>query len=154
MAVDDARTAFWIACSKGNEGIVRLLLSVKKIVEVLNKPNLDGESPLYTACQQGHGKVVMVLLREKKVDVNQKQKEGLSPLVMAARNGNMEMIKMLLASGRHFDQLDWSPLTHVNPAVPKEVSSLLRSYAANKFRVVKDLRTEISKKIQICSFYR
>ena len=40
----------------------------------------DGATPFFMACQEGHEKVVKLLLQDKRIDPNQAQIDGETPL--------------------------------------------------------------------------
>jgi hypothetical protein len=50
--------------------------------------------------RRGHEAVVKLLLKTGKVEVNSKDKNGLTPLSWAARNGHEAIVKLPLATGR------------------------------------------------------
>ena len=66
-----------------------------------------------TGANKGHLDILDFLLKNKYVDVNSKEDGGWTSLHVAAFNGNLEMIKLLLQSGAQInskDNDDWTPL--------------------------------------------
>ncbi len=68
-------TALWMAASKGDKNMVRLLMEYKANVDLSNHL---GQSPLWIACKNGHTETAKLLL--KFADVNLKDRDGKSPL--------------------------------------------------------------------------
>ncbi|XP_061193926.1 uncharacterized protein LOC133202172 [Saccostrea echinata] len=64
----------------------------------INHCNNDGASPLYIACENGHGTTVQLLLN-KGADINLCNNNGASPLYMACQNGHDSTVQLLLNSG-------------------------------------------------------
>jgi uncharacterized protein len=81
-----------IASLKGNTALVRKLIARDADV---NKP---GWTPLHYAATGGHVDVIQVLLDENAyIDAESPNKS--TPLMMAAKYGNLEAVKLLLESG-------------------------------------------------------
>jgi serine/threonine-protein phosphatase 6 regulatory ankyrin repeat subunit B len=57
----------------------------------------DGTTPLYVACQNGHGRVVGALLTKKEININRAKNGGVTPLLIACQEGYVGIINMLLA---------------------------------------------------------
>ena len=73
---------------------VKVLLG-KDTCNVASEDN-SGMTPLHIACQNGHTKVVEMLLA-KGTDVEHKNAHGYTPLNLATRGGHRETAKLLLS---------------------------------------------------------
>ena len=62
----------------------------------LNKPDIQGITPLHLACILRHKLVVYALLSIKEIDVNVIDTRGRSPLSFAAENGDIHIVRQLL----------------------------------------------------------
>ena len=62
----------------------------------LNKPDIQGITPLHLACILRHKLVVRALLSIKEIDVNVIDTRGRSPLSFAAENGDIHIVRQLL----------------------------------------------------------
>jgi serine/threonine-protein phosphatase 6 regulatory ankyrin repeat subunit B len=72
----------------------RCLQVVCKLLEFdadINISHVDGASPLYIACKNGHLQIVRKLL-ECKADINRTDNDGFSPLYVACRNGHVDIV--------------------------------------------------------------
>lgn len=105
VADPNGGTALMIAAEKGAEKIVPLLLAHGATVNMRNRA---GQTALFltTVAPAGHFALtrkfylmrvhVMQMLLGKGADVNMKTRAGMTPLMMAASNGNVEMVEALL----------------------------------------------------------
>jgi hypothetical protein len=67
-------------------------------VDVNKGKTTDGATPLFVACQNGHPKVVEMLLACDGIDVNKASKDdGTTPLCMACDQGHTEVVELLFA---------------------------------------------------------
>lgn len=56
-------------------------------------------TPLHWAAQQGNTRLVSMILRGRKVNVNLSNSDGWTPLQLAARRGSLQCVKLLLEAG-------------------------------------------------------
>ena len=87
----------FIACSKGDVGIIRLLLAAGAAV---NHTDKDGVTALYIACQDGFTEAASTLLAAgAAVDQGADCMGGATPLAVACQYGHSETVSALLAAG-------------------------------------------------------
>jgi len=94
---DSGQTPFYIACEHRCTEVVKVLLNHQKIER--NKPNKNGWTPFYIACV-GRTEIVKLLLNDEGIDINQETHHGETPFHIACKNGHIEIVQYLLASGR------------------------------------------------------
>ena len=70
------RTAFFRACGHNS-------VAVLPKVDV-NKPNIEGATPFFIACQNGHEEVVSLLLADMRIDINMPDNGQCTPLWTAS----------------------------------------------------------------------
>jgi len=95
--IDAARAANWSS--------VRLLLSKGLQREAVNATDSDGSTALHWAVRADELEVASQLIRAG-ADANAENRLGVTPLYLAAQNGNAAMIQKLLAAGAKADQVD------------------------------------------------
>ncbi|GCB18862.1 serine/threonine-protein phosphatase 6 regulatory ankyrin repeat subunit B [Aspergillus awamori] len=90
------RNALFLAARNGRANVVKLLLHSGLIDP--NVPDSHGISPLLAAIQEGHEKVVRLLLQISEVKLNDTGRTGNipTPLVAAASQGKARIVRMLL----------------------------------------------------------
>lgn len=98
-------TALEKACMKGNLFVTKLLISSPEIdINLQSLPELessdedfDGLTALSFAIRFGHNKIVELLLKQEKIDVNKKSRwRGSAPIHVAAKYNNIYAIELLL----------------------------------------------------------
>nr|VDD08415.1 unnamed protein product [Brassica rapa] len=90
-----------IAARTGNLGKVlesiRSCNSAEELKELLSKQNLEGETPLYTAADNGHSLVVEEMLKHMNLETASiAARNGFDPFHVAAKQGHLETLKKLL----------------------------------------------------------
>lgn len=99
-------TPIMLAAGQGHAKIVRLLAKAGVKVDTatrVSKANQDdgGETALHRACQKGHAEMVGLLLDMDTSGemLNSKTGQGTTPLIVAAEEGQIEVVKILLEHG-------------------------------------------------------
>ena len=126
----------------------------KMVLALLRHPDADinprnkfGETPLL-ACWNGKKGAVKVLLKNARVDSCATDLTGNTPLWWAASNGHVEVIKLMIASGRELD-LDKpgkGEKTALERAVEEgkvEAAELLRKFQADPEKTRQELKTKL-----------
>ena len=90
------RTPLWMAAMKNDEAIVRLLLAHPAVDA--ERANQWGDTPLLAACETRSTAAALALL-EAKADPNARDNRGDSPLVVARRGDNAQLLAALVAAG-------------------------------------------------------
>ncbi|KAF2368431.1 Ankyrin repeat-containing domain [Trinorchestia longiramus] len=116
------------AAKYGRYNTVRQLLESTKGFLILNESNGDGKTALHIASEEGHSRLVQLLI--SKGALLHRDHRGRTPLHLAAAQGHMETINILLAvHGHMLDQTDREGNTALHLAVqenrPETVSQLM-----------------------------
>jgi len=88
--------AVWLAAGEGKADVLNYL--IKKGADVTAK-RMDGIGALASAAVAGHEDVVKVLLKNKEVNVNESDNEGLTPVMNVCEHGSVVVLKMLVKAG-------------------------------------------------------
>ncbi|KAF0684812.1 hypothetical protein As57867_023162, partial [Aphanomyces stellatus] len=88
-------TPLMLAAWKGRLEIVQLLLERPDLHDINLGGNL-GRSALHLACKEGHESVVTFLLAQSGCDINAKDENRNTPLMLAAWKGRLEIVQLLL----------------------------------------------------------
>ncbi|XP_048247108.1 ankyrin repeat domain-containing protein 50-like isoform X1 [Haliotis rufescens] len=98
----DGRTAVMLAAHWGNSAIFNVIIEKKPDVSKFDKL---GNSILHLACLGGDMKIVKYVLSQNMADINSKNQNGETPVMLAALQGQKQLLLFLL--GQHADM---SPL--------------------------------------------
>lgn len=96
---EDGVNPLFIAAQNGSTEIVRLLLDTKKVDPNRALP-LWNITPLCKAILTRHFDIAKLLLQSDKIEADAETKEGASPLYYATHEGYVELVKLLLDSGK------------------------------------------------------
>ncbi len=109
-------TALLLACGSGQARCVEVLLSNDRAPADATLPNSAGHTPLFAAVGRGYRQVVELLLakgalRPRDVNLRVASCGGQTPLIAAARRGDIGILRMLLQAEADLDQPDASGRT-------------------------------------------
>ncbi|WP_419420113.1 ankyrin repeat domain-containing protein [Legionella sp. D16C41] len=97
-------TPIWLAASKGHAATVEVLVEAEADLAI---PNVDGVPPICIAAFNGHTSVIEVFTKYKDdVDLNQTDKDGETPIWLAACNNQPAIIQLLAQEGADVDQVN------------------------------------------------
>lgn len=93
------------AASRGHVEVCQILMDLeRKLLHVLNK---GGDGPLSVAIAGGHSNVIHLLLPQTDISiVNQPNLKGVTPLLVACEQDNVELFDALLRNGASVDVCD------------------------------------------------
>lgn len=130
------------AVNAGDVRIVKRILTLPNLSIDLNWGDEEwGRTAFYRACYLGFIDIVKLLMEDERVDVNQTQNEGASPLLIACQENHIEIVKLLLND----------PRVLVNRAALNGVSPFLISCDRGYLELVKllfqDQRIDVNEKM-------
>lgn len=102
MIGNDGFAPVHVACSVGNEGVLNYLL-FKKMVDPNIQANTQEWVPLEIACWNGHPRLVNILLKDKRTNLNYAHPQRGSCLHLAAKGNHFQIVQMLLMHGIDFN---------------------------------------------------
>jgi ankyrin repeat protein len=121
------------ACKAGHLGVCQFLLNVSASPSI---PNLDGLQPIHHASgNRSTGVAIIQHLLQHGADVNARTKSRQTPLRIAARHGNLDVVISLLAYGADRDLVD------ANGDTPLILVSRLNKSASLSLRRLAQLET-------------
>jgi len=139
-------TLLHYACQRDHRSAVIPLLLAHPDINV-NVKNPYGETPFFYACRGRPG--VREMLKDSRVKVNEPDNDGWTPFWCAADDGNLEVIKCWIASGREIDlgkpgDVDKTDSIGVAKAYGKtDVVTLLERFKENPEETRHQVRLEI-----------
>jgi ankyrin repeat protein len=151
---EESFTALYIAAQNNKIEIVRYLLEIKDINIHLGSAHYD-LSPLHIAVYNGHINVVNAFLlrsqKEEKLIPNiQRSLDGTSLLHFAAKQGHVDIAKLLLGIGADpniKNCLDWTPLHYASEQGHIEIAQLLLATGADPNAKTKNGATPLDKAV-------
>lgn len=153
-----AEEAICLACCRGDLATVRRLLQAEATLigatgevapehreQMMSFGADKGWSPLHLAAHYGHLAVVKLLIEEGgDVNVRSRNKIGNRPLGAAVAGGQLEVVRVLLASGANVNATDVGGLTPLHLAVGekrKDIADALIAAGADREAKDKNGRT-------------
>jgi ankyrin repeat protein len=125
---DDDLDTFWVAVRNDKAAQVQTLM--QRGVANPNTLDPDTNSPLIEAIKTHSWKVYDVVLHDKRVDVNVKNRVGETALMYLALEGQLDRMKDLIARGAQVNQPGWTALHYAaTKGNDDEVRLLLDNYA-------------------------
>lgn len=109
-------TALHIACFRGDQQIVSLLLGDSRVDA--NARDVRGWTALHHGACKGHQEIVSLCIKSRKMDLQAEDHLGLTPLQLALFQGHAKVVQALLISG------------HVDPTKPTGYKVPLQEIAA------------------------
>ena len=92
----------------------------------LNARNEKGEPALIVALREESLKVVGFLLTQRSVQVEQRNSQGESPLMIAAIKGHLEPARKLILRGAEVNKTGWTPLHYAASRAEPDSSEMVR----------------------------
>ncbi|XP_067685980.1 putative ankyrin repeat protein RF_0381 [Haliotis asinina] len=89
-------TPLMCAAKLGHEDLFKLL--VTKGADMA-KVDDDHENVLHIACRDGNTEILKYILKQNVLDINSKQEDGMTPLLLAAALAEKEVVEILVAKG-------------------------------------------------------
>jgi len=139
-------TALHLACTKGFEAIVAILLAHPGID--VNEKAIHGATPFFWGCTGGHVSCFRLMLKDPRVLVNKPDNFGNTPLKNAVWWKNPDVIKWWVASGREMDLGE--PGNGATDAIGgarkfnlREVLALLERFQENPAETIRQVRVEL-----------
>lgn len=108
------RTAAMYAISAKQQQLVKAFLPL--LGTDTDDTDIDGFTMLHYACQFGQLETVKLLLQRDRSSINKASDVGETPLMMAARNSNLVIVKLLLEAGAAADCANVKGLTALHLA--------------------------------------
>jgi hypothetical protein len=90
------KTPLTQAYANGHRDVVQCLLEDERT----DVKNDKGQTLLVEACTKGHLKIAELLIKKKKLDASQADKDGVKPFLQACVNGHSEIVKLLMEDKR------------------------------------------------------
>jgi len=95
------RTALQLASFYGFESIVKYLIG--KTDDINDKDNFYRTTPLFIALRRRNFKIALILLENDKINIDEKDNNGNTALVLAVKCGNLELVKSLIKYGANIN---------------------------------------------------
>jgi len=139
----DGDTLLYVACLKGNDSVIPLLLA-HPYIDVNSKGGTLLEPPFMSACRGGHTACARLLLKDSRVVVNESNDFGFTTLRNTSEFGHLDVIKWWIASGRYMDLGE--PGNYLTDAIGEasaEVGSLLERFKSETTQTRHAMRVDV-----------
>jgi len=144
---EHGHTLLHYACDGEHRSAVIPLLLAHPDINV-NVKDKYGRTPFFTACS-GYTSCVREMLKDSRVNVNEPDNHGFTPLWFTSFNGHLDVIKWWIASGREMDlgkpgDVDQTDAIGAAKRRGKtEVASLLVRLKSNPLETIHAMRVEL-----------
>jgi ankyrin repeat protein len=122
----DGNAAVHLACDMTD--IIKMLIDNGAII---NKFNGNGHNVLHIACLYGCFESVKLLLENKYLDVNIKNRFGNTPVITAGLLGYKNIVELLIKEGADLHVTNYIGQNFFNVVVNPEIKELLEKYKIN-----------------------
>lgn len=92
----------------------------------LNSQNEKGDSGLHVGLREGSIKVVSFLLTQRAVRVELHNRQGESPLMIAAIRGHLDLARQLIRRGAEVNKPGWTPLHYAASRAEPDSADMVR----------------------------
>lgn len=92
----------------------------------LNSQNEKGDSGLHVGAREGSLKVVSFLLTQRAVRVELHNRQGESPLMIAAIKGHLDIARQLIRRGAEVNKPGWTPLHYAASRAEPDSADMVR----------------------------
>lgn len=92
----------------------------------LNSQNEKGDSGLHVGLREGSLKVVNFLLTQNAVRVELRNRQGESPLMIAAIRGHLDVARQLIRRGAEVNKPGWTPLHYATSRAEPDSVAMVR----------------------------
>jgi uncharacterized protein len=135
----DGVTPLFVACSKGNEKIVKRLLdskadvnaAVKKTCKLNGQPVVKGTTPLMAALDNYNANIIYMLLSSD-ANVKLSDENGLSPILIASTKKDVKILGALVDRGAKVNDRTSSPVVYNGEAIFSGTTPLMAAIANNR----------------------
>ncbi len=111
--------ALILASGAGHSDIIDILLKAGAEVNTYMK---NFHTPLFQAIKHNNIKALQRLLATACIDVNQEDHEGIIPILLAAKNGRLAMLKLLVSHGANITIKNAEGRTALDMAIKNKTS--------------------------------
>ena len=94
----DGADALYMAARYGNNEIIKFLAKNDFLDSLINRPSFHGRTAFCTAALNGHIETCKILYKNG-ADLNYKDKDKFTPLILAASEGHMTLSRWLVSNG-------------------------------------------------------
>jgi len=94
-------------CQLGSiQAVQELLAASEHALDLVDSRDSSGQAPLHKACRQGHAELAVFLIEEMGSDLEARDNDGNTPLLLASQAGKMEVVVLLLQQGASPEERD------------------------------------------------
>ena len=124
-------TPLLVACERNSDSIVKKL--IEKGAKLFTRDGIDDRSPLAVAAFCSCNNVVKLLLSmhaDVKIDINDQDRHGCTPIWLASRTGDIKMVKILFDAGADIEIKNKQDLNAYDVAVKFKKQSVIDFFSA------------------------